>query len=410
MLFRKLMHNLPAKFRLRAHHLQLVLFAACSFTYTATFWMILSFLPVHLKELNFTDTDIGMIVGAYSISALILMIPLGVLSDGINPKRVLMAGAVVAWAHIAGLQNAGTLWSFLALAALGGLAWAVFQIVLYALYLKVISDENRGKKIALYQAGQFLGYGVGPLLAGFLWDQVGYARSLNLAIAGGVFLNLCIFALPRADAIRLDWRGYRQDLCRGKALLFLGIYFIFATHFGVEQSSYTLFMRKELTFSPREIGFVFFAAGVWMTALSPLAGHRFDVRHNLFQLLMFGLLLSAVFQMCTAWVHGVTGMILVRTLHTLGDTPAILAIGIMNAAFFPRGRMGGNSAVIYTVRVLGVGAGTLAAGLLAPVLGYGGTFVYNGAFILLASLCLLPLMQREFTATREAKWAQGQTS
>jgi MFS family permease len=387
---------------LRANTLQLALFAACSFTSTATYWMLLAFLPVHLKVLNFPDFNVGIVVGAYSFSALVLMIPLGILSDGVSPKRLLFMGGIAVWSHILGLQTATSLWGLLLTAALGGMGWAVFQVVLYALYLKVISDENRGKKIALFQAGQFLGYGVGPLLAGVLWDRVDYAHLLWLAAAGGVFLNLCVFALPDADDIRFDWRGYREDLSQPRALLFLGMYFIFATHFGVEQESYTLFMLHDLAFSSRDIGIVFFAAGIWMTALTPFVGHRFDARQNLFHLLIFGLLFSGIFQLVTASVHTVVGMIVVRALHTLGDAPAILALGIMNALYFPKGRMGGNSAVVYTVRVLGISAGSFAAGTISPILGYGGAFAINGAFILVASLCMMPLMQRQFAVCRDA--------
>jgi len=358
--------------------------------------MLLSFLPEHLKELGVADSSIGMVMGIYSLSSLLLMVPLGFLSDGISPKKVLLLGAVATWSHILGLKGAWKTWHFMSLAALGGIGWTIFQVVLFALYLKVITAEDRGKKIAIFHAGQFLGFGVGPLFAGMLWGQMDYRSSLDFALAGAVFLNLCLFGLPDAAALSLDWKAYRDDLTQRRTLLFLLVYFLFATHFGVEQTAHTLFMRRELSFTNQEIGLSYFVTGIWMGLLAPIAGHRFDVKQNLVFFLGFGLLCCGVFQMGTAWVRDLNGMILLRVLHTLGDTPVILALGIMTAVYFPKGRMGGNSAVIYTVRVLATFAGNVLAGFAAPVVGYGGTFIYNGAFIVLGACCLIPLMQRQF--------------
>lgn len=376
------------------NRLQLWLFFICSFTFTSIYWMLLSFLPERLKELGIANQDIGLVVGIYSASALLLVLPLGLLSDGISPKRILLLGGVATWSHILGLQLAAETWQFLLLASLGGLGWASFQVVLYALYLKVISAEGRGRKIGLFHAGQFLGFGFGPMLAGALWDRMAYSQALFFALAAAILLNVCLIGLPDSAPISFDWKGYRKDLTQGKAILFLGIYFLFATHYGVEQTSHTLFMRRELAFTSEEIGLSYFATGIWMGFLAPIAGYRFDLKRNLFQLLAFGLFCSGAFQMGTAWVHDLSGMIILRLLHTLGDTPVILAFGIMSAEFFPKGRMGGNFAVVYAVRILGSFAGSVIAGSTANIVGYGGTFLYNGIFLLIATCCILPLMQK----------------
>lgn len=373
---------------------RIVLFPVCSFMSTLVYWMLLSSLPIHLKELNVPDLRVGAIMGTYSIATLLLMLPLGMLSDRISPKRVLLAGSVVAWGHVLGLRMAQQTWHFLLLAAAGGIGWAIFQIVLLALYLKVISDENRGKKIALYQAGQFLGFGVGPLLAGVLWQHLNYSHMLAFATGAGIILNLCVFGLLDSPPIPFRLGDYKKDIAQPRALLLLVIYFIYSTHFGVEQTAYTLFMRQELAFTGQAIGLTFFVVGVWMAFLAPLAGHGFDLRQSVLLLLIFGLLTSATFQIWTGWVQHLPGMILIRLLHTMGDVPVIMAVGIMTAAFFPQGRMGGNSAVVYMVRTLGVFSGNLMAGFLAPFIGYGGVFIYTGFFMLLASVSLFPLMQR----------------
>ncbi len=379
----------PAMRRIR-----LALFTICGFLFVCVYWMVASYLPLHLKDLGMPDPTIGTITGMYSISTLALMLPLGFLADRISPKRILIAGAVLLWTHILGMLAARTTWHFMLLSASGGMGYAIFQIVLFALLLKVTDDKNRSMVIAVFHAGLFLGFGVGPYLGGILWDHADFDTLLRVAMAWGILLNVCVLGLLDSSPISFELKGYKEDLSQPRAIMLLGIYFLFATHYGVEQTAHTLLMREDLSFTGHQIGLTFLAVGIWMGLLAPLTGRQFDTRQGLFQLLTFGLIMSAIFQMWTAWVQTLTGMLIVRLFHTLGDTPVIMAMGIMTAAFFPRGRMGGNSAVVYGVRTLGSFAGSIMAGIIAPLVGYGGTFVYNGFFLLIVSVCLIPLMQR----------------
>jgi len=374
--------------------LRMGLFPACAFTFTAVFWMILSFLPVHLENAGISNTLIGTVMGLYSVAALFIMLPLGMLSDRVSPKRILAFGALGVCGHILGLQAAARPWHFVVLAIVGGMGWAIFQIVLLALYLKVIDESRRGLKIALFQAGNFLGFGAGPLLAGIVWGDLEYTRMLNFAVVGSLVLCVLVLGLEDSPPIRFGWGDYRRDLWQKRTLLFLGVYFVYATHFGVEHTAYTLLMKKDFGFTNQAVGISYLAVGIWMAFLSPLAGHRIDVKQSVFRYLVAGLSLSAVFHMATAFGRTLPVLIPLRILHTLGDVPVILAMGVLTAAFFPQGRMGGNSAAVYTVRTIGVFAGNFAAGLMIPVAGYGGVFLWNGLFVLAATFCLAPMMKR----------------
>lgn len=369
------------------------LFPACSFTFTFIYWMLLAFLPAHLKSLGFTDSTTGTIIGLYSLSALCLMIPLGVLSDGVSPKKLLLFGSVAVWLHLIGMRYAFESWHFVVLAAVGGLGWAAFQVVLYALFLKVIGDERRGIRIAIFHAGQFLGYGLGPLLAGFLYDRMPFRDVMTVAAATGLVLNIFIMGLPDSEGFSLDIKGYRMDLTRGPALLFLGMYFLFAMHLGVEQVTYTLFLREDLGFNYFEVGFTCFAVGIWLCALSPYLGRKIDSRGSLHFFLISGLLLTSFFHMATAWAHTLWGVVAVRMAHTLGDGPLTLAIGILIASLFPRRRMGGNSAVAYAIRILGSFSGSVFAGFITPSVGYGQTFFYTGLVLFIVSIALIPFLK-----------------
>lgn len=358
--------------------------------------MVLAFLPIHLARIGIPSGMTGVIMGTYSLGGLGFIIPFGILADRFSPRRILYLGVAFVFVHIFGLKVARGFITLSLCTFLGGLGLSIFQIVLFSLYLKVIPESGKGFKISTYQMGFFLGFGFGPLAGGFLWSQGGY--NLVLTVASFAVLLLVIFysLLPDSEIRAFSWSEYKQDIAQKKALLFLLIYFVYGMHFGVEQTGFSILMKKELGFRASEIGVVYLAVGLWMALLSPFTGHGFDIQGKITPFLIGGLLISSLFHIITPFSKNIEQMIVVRILHTLGDTPAIFSMGMLTAILFPQGRMGGNSAVVYSIRTMGIFAGNVFTGLLANLAGYRGTFVYSGLFFLCATIIFWPLVSGLF--------------
>lgn len=370
--------------RTREHqHLTLILFSLCLFTFSSANLMLSFFLPVYMKAQGLTDAQIGTVFGLMSISALVLMLPMGVLSDLFSPRRLVLLGCCIFLFFAWQILTAKIYWHFLLVAPLGGIASSTFFIILYALLLKVIDKNQVGKKIALYQSGMYLGLGIGPAIGGMLIREGGFALLLGGVLAGGLIAATLVLRLPETDTILLDLGGYKRDLRQGRILLFLLLVFVYPTHFGTEQTSLTLLMKESLSFSYTNIGLVYLLVGIWMALLAPFAGHRFDTSQSLRALLLCGLAISGTFQILTAVVTSLPFMVVIRLLHTVGDVMMILSIGVMTAAFFPEARMGGNAAVIVATRTCGIFTGNLGSGIINGALGYSFSFVASGGVLLL---------------------------
>lgn len=379
---------------------RIALFPICSFTFTFVLWMIVAFLPIHLKSIGVEPEKAGFIMGAYSIAALVFMIPIGILSDRISAKKMLMGGNVLVLLHVGGLFWSSDFIPLLMSTLLGGVGWSLFQTVLYALFLKVIPEENKALNIALYQAGLFVGFGVGPLFGGFLWQAGGYALLLKASAIGIFFLMICFAALPSVKLTIFRWLDYYKDVVRKPSLIFLGLYFIYGLHFGVEQAGFSILMN-DLHFSPKQIGLVYMAIGIWMGIIAPFTGRWLDANQKIAPFLLGGIVVSSIFHALTAYATTFSEMVVVRLLHTLGDTSVILCFGLLTALMFPENRMGGNSAVVYTVRTLGTFSGNVLTGFLMLYFGTSGAFVSSGIIILLAGLVFSPHIVSLFSS-REA--------
>ena len=290
-------------------HSTLILFILCIFSFSSANLMLNFFLPVYMKAQGLSDGQIGTVFGLMSISALVLMLPLGVLSDLFSPRRLVLLGSCIFIFFAWQILTAKTYWQFLLVAPLGGIAGSSFFIVLYALLLKVIDKNQVGKKIAFYQSGMYLGLGIGPAIGGILIREGGFGALLWGVLAGGLIAVTLVLKLPDTETIRLDWGGYKRDLGQGRILLFLLLVFVYPTHFGVEQTTLTLLMKESLDFSFTNIGLVYLMVGIWMAFLAPFAGHRFDTSQSLRALLLCGLAISGTFQILTSMVTSLPFMV-----------------------------------------------------------------------------------------------------
>lgn len=365
-------------------------------------WMVLAHLPVLLKQQGFDDVAVGLVIGVFALSSMLLMLPMGLFSDFFSPKRTLLAGAACFALYFLLLPRAGTLGALLLVALLGGLGGAALIVVSESLYLKQFGQEQRGRRVALYHLSTYLGFGLGPL-AGSLLLRNGLlfpAASLGALLVFAVALGL------RDHAVRVfAFRDYGDDLRQFKPLMLMLCIFMLGTHFGVEQTSISLLMRETLGFSPERIGVYFAAVGLWMAAVVPFVGHLHDKRSTVFLFFLAGLGLSALFQALTAFAFDFWSLLAIRLLHTLGDAVALLEFSVLTTLFFPSRRLGGNSGVLYAIRTLATFSAAVLTGMVNRQWSYGASFLGSGLLVLLFVAISFTLIAVRPRLRQEVGWA-----
>jgi len=371
-----------------------VVFFLLYFLYFLTFWMVLAYLPLIFKAYNYTDQQIGFAIGLNSLSSILLVLPFGMLSDYFSPKRTLTLGAFCFSGYFLLLVILKDFWSVCAAVILGGVGAATIRVVLMSLYLKLIGSTGRAKKVAFLHLGGYLGFGFGPFIGGYLYEAFGATLMIKGAFALSLIIVLLTFFVEDAPPVIFSFRGYRKDIKEPSALFLIAVVFVLGTHFGAEQSSISLLMKDTIGLTKKEIGLVFFALGVWMAILVPFAGILMDKKHKVFFLLLVGLLISSCFQFMTPFASTLWGLLIIRIIHTMGDTLAILESDVLTARFFPAARLGGNSGIIFCVRTLGIFVFAAFSGWLNQVWGYKMPFFVNGIMVFGFSLIALLYIRR----------------
>lgn len=375
---------------------ELIPFFVCSFLLLFVQWMIFAFLPIFLKSTGFSDYHIGIIIGVFSISSIIVVLPAGFLSDIFSPKKIAISSASLIILYIAGLSRFHEYYQLIMLAFIGGIGYSALNIILYSLFLKVMGFELRGKKIAFFQAGAYFGFGCGPLAGGLIIEYYSFSALFAAALVASFALFALTFRLKDSEPLKVAPSVYKTELKDSKIFLLLAISFVYATHFGVEQISFSLLMKEKLGFTGNRIGMVFFIIGIWMSLLSPFAGHSFDKSRDITKLLITGLASSSLFQIATGFVTSFEQMIIIRVLHTLGDAFVILSIGILTSEIFPEQRMGGFTGIVNITRTLGIFLGNIGSGFSNQFLSYDLSLIINGACVFIFTLLIARLIKKRF--------------
>lgn len=169
--------------------------------------VLLTLSVVYADRIGFDVTDIANFMAAMLLGAVLLQLPIGRLSDGMDRRRVILALSIVAAVACALLpwQEGATIWqAVLAAIAIGGMSFP-----LYAICVAYVNDYLEPQEMVAASSGLYVIYGVGatigPLVAGPLMQAFGPTGfSLYLAIAHAILAAFVIYRMTVREAAPLD--------------------------------------------------------------------------------------------------------------------------------------------------------------------------------------------------------------
>jgi len=354
-------------------------------------YMRIPVVPLFARELGAGTVMVGFINSAFLLMAGLFSFPLGLVSDRLGRKPLVLAG-LAASALTAGLLALSSApGQLLAIYLLFGLALAAIGPTLMAAVADISPPTHLGRSYGWFTTAIYTGMSLGPALGGWLAQSLGF-RSMFLISAAFLLLTLGLAArylpgqaaagaktpiLPWPQALR-ELKGNRHLLGCWLATLGgcfgLGMFITFAPLHARNQG---------LTVA--QIGLVFAVQGA-VNALSRIP---------------LGRLSDALAQ---RWRQGVAGLLLVgASLAALGLSHSLLhflaaaaglgvsmglaftAIGALVAEVVPpalRGlAMGGYNTAIY----LGMMASSAAMGGVIQHLGFAGSYQLTGVFLLVTA-------------------------
>ncbi len=356
------------------HRIFPFLITRCLFSFL--YWIIFAYLPIFLKSYGIRDAQIGLIIGSYSIASILLMIPIGLFSDRLSSRKLLLVSSLLFCFHFLALILAKTFLPILMAVLLGGFGAGGLIIVLPSLFLKHVG--SKGKEIAYFQASSCLGYALGPLCGGILLDYLPLNFLFYSALLVGIILVINVSLLPDISSTAFLFKDYYKDLKSPSVWLLIVTTLILGIHFGVERTNLSLYMKLRLNTESFYIGLFFAIIGIWMAIISVPMGYLKDIKKRAFSWLALSLFVSGLFQALTGFTSTFKSFTLVRLIHTSGDSLMLLEISLLTSLLFPSARLGGHSGLLFTIRSVATFFGATVAGIINQQFGYALAFIISG--------------------------------
>jgi DHA1 family multidrug resistance protein-like MFS transporter len=352
----------------------------------------LPLLPLYARVLGATPQMVGLVVGASTMTGVLVKLPAGALSDVFGRKTLLLIGAAVyAFVPFAYLPVAALGW-LIAIRFVHGSASAIFGPVAYATLSDLAQPGQRGRWLATFGTVQGVGQATGPVIAGYLMAGGDFDRTF---LVSGI-LGLCALALlwgwshdpPHHDAAAW-WRqaaaGVREVMSDRRILTVslaqAGQFFVN----GTVSAFVPLFAHEVLSLPAPQIGILFGIQTVTTVLARPLAG-TFSDRVGRRPLVFSGLLMCATALAGVSLATGFWSLAACTSLYGAAVAVTHSAASAFVTDLARQARYGAAHGVFGTIYDIGDAAGPLAGGFLVAAAGYEITFRFVALAVAILSL------------------------
>lgn len=174
------------------------LFCLLTLLYWFSLYTYVPILPVYAASLGASYMMVGLVVGAYGVTQLLLRIPQGILSDRLRKRRVFVVAALAVSAVSAlGMvlfPNVPALLFFRGLSGMAATAW-VIMVVMFAGYS---SPAEAPKAYGIMNSLGFAGQMAGMFAGGLAAEAWGWPSAFLLG-AGGALLGFAVSLATREN-------------------------------------------------------------------------------------------------------------------------------------------------------------------------------------------------------------------
>lgn len=362
------------------------LMAYCSYSICRT-----PVLPLFARQLGAGPALIGFVMGASTLTGIVVKLPAGALSDVFGRRRLLIAGALVFASLPFTYLAASTLFVLIFLRFVHGAATAIFGPVASASLSDVAPPASRGTWLSTYSTIQGTGQALGPVLAGYL---IATGR-FDLAFLTSGLIGLAVPFIvagwpeaPRAGPVRAPWQEFKCGIAEvGRdrlVILTSGAQAAQSVLNGALNAFLPLYGRDVLGLTTSELGWMFALQTGATLAVRPVLGFVSD-RAGRRWVIVAGLTMCGAAMLVLSMAANLAGTVTAILMYAAGVATTTAATSAYITDITHRARYGAAHGVFGTIYDVGDALGPIAGGLLVASLGYASMFqVMAGVALVMA--------------------------
>ncbi len=364
-------------------------FGAATYVYLPTF-------PVYAELLGASWSVVGLAIGMYGLTQMLIRLPIGIWSDAMGKRRgIVVTGMLVSGVAAAGLALSPSPAWLVVFRGVMGLAAATW-VCATVLFTSYFPDSDPSVPLSLLSLASALGQVAGTWSCGLLAETFGWTMPFWISMVLSLIAAAALLVPPddaTAKPVTVSIRSIRQ--IAGAPLLLLasgvGAILYFATFSTV--LGFLPVLAERLGATRAELGYLTTTA-LLTYSLFILLAPRLIARLGERRTLLLGLLITTAAILPTPLVGSLSGLYVLQALNGIGRGmlyPLLMSLSIKAVTEPDRASAMGFYQASYA---FGMFIGPWISGGLADRLGLAAVFVFCGSLCLGCWLTCLVLTTR----------------
>jgi MFS family permease len=357
--------------------------------------MLFPSLPVYLLKIGGNQSDIGYVMGAYTISSMVIRPFAGWFVDSYGRKKIMILGMVMMLAVSLLYKLAGDVLIMTLIRSLHGMGFGLVSTAIGTIVADSLPTARLSEGMGYFGLTSYLSMALAPLIGFWLVGMYGYPMLfLGVSLLTGLAFGSTLFdrspKAPIKASAGSSATGIWANLLEKTALSASMVMFFLAVVYGSVLSFISLYAVER---GIANIGLFFTALALAMLVSRPISGRWAD-SGGTNRVLVIGHLALFVGMVTTGLSHNIMGFLLAGAFIGLGFgfcLPTLQAIAVRHA---PAHRRGAATGTFFAAFDSGIGLGTIIWGYVVAATSY--QFMY---FTTLLPVVLAGAIYYRFTAT-----------
>ena len=245
------------------------------FTFSSVFCILIPTIPIYLSKLGSTEAEIGVLVGIFSVSSLILRPFVGKALLKIPERSFMMAGAFLYAISSITYLLAPPFWPLLIVRVLQGFGLACFSTASFTLIANITPETHRGQIISYFYLSINIAFALAPYFGMLLINRFNF--TVLFLLCTGLSLCSLVFTikLNKTQGLPLESQtGQSQPFLSREALPPAMMAFMVNIIWGAVTAFFPLYSLKQGVTNP---GFFFGVYAIIMILFRVSGGKVSDI-------------------------------------------------------------------------------------------------------------------------------------
>ncbi|MEK5645246.1 MFS transporter [Paenibacillus rhizosphaerae] len=351
------------------------------------FYLLLPTMPLFIKEMGGDESQVGLVTGVFTLSAVLFRPIVGGLLDRYGRRPFMIWGLLFFVLSMYLYDWVGGIAVLLGLRILHGASWALSTTAVSTSVTDIIPVQRRGEGMGWFGLAMTIAMAVGPMLGTWV-HQSGSFHDLFLLATG---LSAAAFILVFLTRIPFQVKAERRKIVffeKSVLPVTSSLFFLSAAYGGI-----TTFLPLFAESVRVNAGTFFLVYALALTLARPVAGKLAD-RLGEAYVIVPALAVTAVGLLVLAFAGGLAGVITAAVLYGIGFGSAQPAMQAVNLRLADPERRGAASASYMTAFDLGIGLGSILLGWVSQYTGYNTLFGVCAASVAVSALIFLAFVRK----------------